>query len=217
MSKEIKICLPVYKIVYSIAFVLILSLVRGITYISEIGIAMEAPIALLTIVFCADTYLMEVQSKRREVFHLYDIKKKTGVMIKRLSVQITYLYCISMIGYGFFYFQKPIASDGNSSWAVFGVFLIAIIGTILFWGILSMTISNWTCNVWAGIGGTLFIWISLSSQAGERLLGKWNVFSFLFREIDKINDWSWMCGKILSLLSAAIMIAVIPFILKKRG
>ena len=43
MSKEIKIVLPVYKIMYSAAFFVILSLVRSITYTEEIGIAMEAP------------------------------------------------------------------------------------------------------------------------------------------------------------------------------
>ena len=65
--KEMKICLPVYKIIYSICFIVFLSLVRGISSIAEIGITMDAYIAVLAIVFCADTYWMEHSGKRWEV------------------------------------------------------------------------------------------------------------------------------------------------------
>lgn len=74
--KEMKICLPVYKIIYSICFIVFLSLVRGISSIAEIGITMDAYIAVLAIVFCADTYWMEHSGKRWEVFCLYSVKKK---------------------------------------------------------------------------------------------------------------------------------------------
>ena len=70
MRKEIKIALPIYKVLYSAAFFVILSLVRTVVYADEIGIAMEAPASALAAVFCADTYLMEIHSRRREVFAL---------------------------------------------------------------------------------------------------------------------------------------------------
>ena len=216
--KEIKICLPTYKLFYSIAFVLILSLVRGISRVSEIGIAMEAPIAFLSIGFCADTYLLEVHEKRRDVFQMYRLKKRTTTMFRRLTIQMVYLIGISLVGYGAFYVQKPImALDAASPVKLFGTFLIAIIGTTLFWGTFSMTISNLYRNLWAGIGSSLLIWIGCNSRVGDHLLGKWNVFSFALRDVDKINDWSWMCGKAVSFFVTVIMIAVIPMILKKRG
>ena len=37
MKKEMKIILPVYKMVYAFAFVVILSLIRGVVFTNEIG------------------------------------------------------------------------------------------------------------------------------------------------------------------------------------
>ena len=58
---EIKIALPFYKIAYAVFFIVILSLVRGVTFSYEIGIALEAPMAILAASFCADTYTQEVR------------------------------------------------------------------------------------------------------------------------------------------------------------
>ena len=64
---EMKICLTLYKVLYSLAFVVILSLIRGVTHTYEVGIACEAPLAILASVFCADTYVQEITSFRSEV------------------------------------------------------------------------------------------------------------------------------------------------------
>ena len=37
MKRELKICLPVYKIVYSLCYVVILSVIQGVAYVDEIG------------------------------------------------------------------------------------------------------------------------------------------------------------------------------------
>ena len=108
MKKEVKICMPYYKIAYSIAFVVILSAIQPVVYANEIGQAVERAVSLLAVVFCADTYLVEVQSKRSEVFCLYNLKKQAGVVYKRLFVQVAYLIGISLLAYGLFYWQKPV-------------------------------------------------------------------------------------------------------------
>ena len=100
MKKEVKICMPYYKIAYSIAFVVILSAIQPVVYANEIGQAVERAVSLLAVVFCADTYLVEVQSKRSEVFCLYNLKKQAGVVYKRLFVQVAYLIGISLLAYG---------------------------------------------------------------------------------------------------------------------
>ena len=87
MKKEVKICMPYYKIAYSIAFVVILSAIQPVVYANEIGQAVERAVSLLAVVFCADTYLVEVQSKRSEVFCLYNLKKQAGVVYKRLLAE----------------------------------------------------------------------------------------------------------------------------------
>ena len=62
MKKEMKIVLPFYKIAYAVSFVVILSLIRGVVFTNEIGLSIEAPFAILTAVFCADTYVQEITS-----------------------------------------------------------------------------------------------------------------------------------------------------------
>ena len=100
--------MPYYKIAYSIAFVVILSAIQPVVYANEIGGTVERAVSLLAVVFCADTYLVEVQSKRSEVFCLYNLKKQAGVVYKRLFVQVAYLIGISLLAYGLFYWQKPV-------------------------------------------------------------------------------------------------------------
>lgn len=76
MNREMKIMLPFYKVAYAVSFVVILSLIRGVTYTHEVGLAIEAPFAILTAVFCADTYVQEIRSKRFEVHRLYPLKNR---------------------------------------------------------------------------------------------------------------------------------------------
>lgn len=68
--------LPVYKMVYAFAFVVILSLIRGVVFTNEIGLSIEGPFAILIAVFCADTYVQEITSNRSEVQRLYQIKRE---------------------------------------------------------------------------------------------------------------------------------------------
>ena len=107
LKTELKNCLSLYKIFYSCAFILILCAIHPIIYYEEIGSAIQSPIAFLTIIFCSDTYLMEVKSKRADVFHLYDQKKQLKVISQRVGVQILYLLILSCVGYVLFFWQKP--------------------------------------------------------------------------------------------------------------
>ena len=87
LKKEVKICMPYYKIAYSIAFVVILSAIQPVVYANEIGQAVERAVSLLAVVFCADTYLVEVQSKRSEVCMgmLYRGRKPCKRIRKKIS------------------------------------------------------------------------------------------------------------------------------------
>lgn len=217
MRKEMKICLPVYKIVYSLAFIVILCFIRGISYTEEIG-AMEEQVALLAVVFCADTYLIEVQSGRSDILKLCGLKKRTFAVFRRLLIQMLYLLGISAIGYLLFHWQSPvILTKDYSGKELFVMFLAAAAGTILFWSLLSVIVSGLFRNIWAGIGSVLIFWLSLTSKAGNDLLGKWNVFSYANCAPKELGDWQWMCGKLVSLALAAVLAACLPIILKKKG
>ena len=137
LKTELKNCLSLYKIFYSCAFILILCAIHPIIYYEEIGSAIQSPIAFLTIIFCSDTYLMEVKSKRADVFHLYDQKKQLKVISQRVGVQILYLLILSCVGYVLFFWQKPgSVNEGISGIQIFLLYFIAMFGTNAFCNVL---------------------------------------------------------------------------------
>lgn len=223
MRKEIKICLPFYKIVYSVFFIFVLSLVRGVNFTFEIGIALEPPLAILAAVFCADTYVQEIMSKRSEVEKLCPMKNRIISIFRRVGVQEVYLLLLAAAGYGMFYIiQRPVVFYGLQSETgdevhQFFVYIAAVTAALLFWGLLSLVLSCLFRNIWAGIGGCLVLWIVTDSQLGENILGKWNLFSYSFRNAEDSQDMGWICGKMICAAFCIIMIVLLPKIIEKRG
>ena len=219
MKKEMKIVLLVYKMVYAFAFVVILSLIRGVVFTNEIGLSIEAPFAILTAVFCADTYVQEITSKRSEVHRLYRIKKRIHSIMKRMMIQEVFLLLLAVLGYGlFFVFQKPITHPVTESELLqFISYFLAIAVTIFFWGILANTLSMLFHNMWMGIGSCLVIWVATNSTGGDKLFGAWNLFSYSFRDIENIADITWLYGKGLCICIGLILLLALPKIVRKRG
>ena len=223
MAKEIKIVLPFYKIVYAVCFIVILSLVRGVAFTDEVGIALEPPAAVLAAVFCADTYVQEITGRRSEIWRLYPMKNRMVSIYRRAAVQEIFLLVITAVGYGLFLlFQRPVSMYGilqgtENEAGMFLIFVIAVFVTIHFWGIFSLTFPSLFRNMWAGIGCSFFLWILTNSTAGEKYLGKWNLFSYTFRKVEDNTDFSWVCGKIVCILVSILMIIMLPKIIEKRG
>lgn len=189
MKQDLKISLPVYKIGYSLAFIVILSCVHSAVYVNEIGPAIDGKMAVLALVFCADTYLIERQSRRREVFRLYPIKNQYYAVLdeKRSGSFLFLLYC--------------------------GVVFI----TAFFWSVLSVTVCNLLQSVWSGMGILFLGWLFLVSKAGEKLLGVWNPFSYEFCEFSELTEWKWAAGKIITAVCAMLLLLLQKKILEKRG
>lgn len=219
MKKEIKIILPLYKIAYAVAFIIILGLIRRVTYTYEVGVAMEAPFAILTAVFCADTYVQEIISKRSEVHRLYPIKKRFFSIRNRIIIQEVFLIILAMLGYGlFFIFQNPdIHPTTKSEFTQFFIYFFAITVTAFFWGILVNTLSMMFRNMWMGIGSCLLIWVATNSSGADKFLGAWNVFSYSFRDIENATDITWLYGKGLCICIGLILLLALPKIVRKRG
>lgn len=223
ISTERKISLPAYKLAYAFCFVVILSLIRGISLSYEIGVAMEAPMAVLAMVFCADTYTQEITSKRSEVHRLYPLKRRIRSISMRMIAQEIVLFILSAIGYGmFFFFQNPqslykAGQSTESELQMFLLFLAAMVVTLWFWGMLSNFLSCLLRNMWAGIGCCFILWLTTNSTFGEQFLGNWNLFSYAFRNITDSQDFRWLYGKALCLLLCVLMAFLLPKVIKKRG
>ena len=225
LKHEIKISLPFYKIAFAIFFIVILSLVRGVVYTFEIGIALEAPMAILAASFCADTYTQEIISRRSEVQRLCPMKKRMYCIYRRIVIQEIFLLAAAVIGYGLFLlFQNPrtIVVEQNVTGNAmeirsFLIYFAAIAVTLCFWGMLSNLLSCLFRNMWMGIGGCLILWLMTNSSYGDRYLGAWNLFSYTFRDVENSRDFSWVCGKVVCICIGMIVVAVLPKIIEKRG
>lgn len=222
MVQELKISLPIYKIAYAAFFTVILSIVRGVTFTYEIGMALEAPMAMLAAVFFADTYTQEIVSKRWQLQRLYPMKKRVCSIARRMLIQQLFLWALAMIGYGlFFVFQSPISFDmaQNSLGEELKQFLVysgAVFITLAFWGMLSNTIACIWRHMWFGIGGCLILWLAANSSMGVRLKG-WNLFSYSFRNVENSGDFTWMWGKMICICACVILATTLPGLLKERG
>ena len=223
MMREMKISLTFQKQAYAVFFALVLSLVRGVSYSNEIGIALEAPMAILAFTFCADTYTQEIVSRRSEIWRLCPEKKRIYFIYRRIVIQGIFLLTVAAVSYGlFFLFQDPITygirQDGlESEICQFFVYLAAVAVTIGFWGILSNLISCLFRNMWVGIGGCLVLWTITNSILGDRIFGAWNLFSYSFRNLEDSSDFSWIYGKAVCICIGIAALAALPEIIRRRG
>ncbi len=223
MMKEVKISLPFYKTASALLFIVILSLIRGVSVSYEIGAAMEPAMAILTTAFCADTYVQEITGRRSEVWRLYPMKDKLCAIGTRLLLQQGFLLLLAAAGYYlFFLFQRPrlfslMQPEAGSEIRQFMIFLGAMAVTIAFWSVLSNTIACIFRSLWFGIGGSLLLWLMANSSFAKKLLGPRNVFSYAYRNIADASGFGWLAGKGICIALCAVMLLLLPTLLKKRG
>lgn len=218
---EAKISFPIYKVIYSVFFTVILSIIRGVSFTNEIGGTLEPQMGILAAVFCADIYVQEVDSGRWEINRLYPMKNRMGGIWRRMAVQETYLFLLGLAGYGLIYLlQNPIPywqGEWGKEILLFLIYIPAMAGTIIFWGMLSNVVACIFRNMWAGAGISLVLWIAVNSTYGDRIMGIWNPFSYTFRDIEDIGNLSWILGKILWLFGTILLGVVLKRLIKKRG
>lgn len=217
MKYDAKICLPAYKICYACLYLILLSLVTGVAYQEEIGAVLDTNVSLLVMVLCAETYCMEWSGRRGEIFVLYESRRKSLMVCKRLLIQTVFLWLLACGGYFCFFWQRPIDRGVVPFFGLYGSYVIAVTVTILFWSLLSMTISNLAGNQWVGIGACIMLWLAMTSKAGQEFLGDFSIFAYGSQSLNEFGrEWRWLAGKAVGLLAAVIMIALIPLILKKK-
>lgn len=218
---EAKISFPIYKVIYSVFFTVILSIIRGVSFTNEIGGTLEPQMGILAAVFCADIYVQEVASGRWEINRLYPMKNRMGGIWRRIAVQETYLFLLGLAGYGLIYLlQNPIPywqGEWGKEILLFLIYIPAMAGTIIFWGMLSNVVACIFRNMWAGAGISLVLWIAVNSTYGDRIMGIWSPFSYTFRDIEDIGNLSWILGKILWLFGTILLGVVLKRLIKKRG
>ena len=150
------------------------------------------------------------------------MKNKLDAIFLRLELQEGFLLILSVAGYGmFFLFQKPRSlyftteAAGNEV-QLFLMYMAAMAVTLHFWGILSHTISCLFRNMWAGIGCCMVLWVMTFSVLGDRIFGKWNLFSYTFRNVEDSGDLGWLSGKLLCVGLCIVMSVMLRYLLKRQ-
>lgn len=217
MKNEIKIMLPFYKIIYPFLFLIFLAIFRGIADTREIGVTLDPMLAALSVVFMADTYLIENRGQRWEIFALYALDKKKTMVYKRIFVQFLYLFLLAAFGYFLFLAQNPSKGVWETEAKMYLEYLFSVSITILFWGNMAIIGANFFQNIWCGIGISLIIWLILNSTFGADVFGKYNIFSYVFRNYEHGTGADWVPGKIIGFILVIFMVfGLLPQSIKKR-
>lgn len=204
MRHNIKIALTGVKVCYSVSFMIILALIRGVSYPEEIGMAMDANVALLAIIFCSDVYYQEISDNRWEVFNLLPRRNRFQTICQRLLLQVIYLGILSGLNYWVFYVHF-ITHRSEVNMLPYLTAVLACSASILFFGTLSFTLVNVFKNLWGGIGGTFLIWITLNSTIGKRIPDCINVFAYgNSQDLEVRTDW--ITGKLVAVIASIILI-----------
>lgn len=216
MKQDIKISLKCYKIVYSVTFMVLLALVRGVSSVREIGITLEMLIPPLAIVFCADTSYQETADGRWEVFRLYPQGKQRCVIYRRLACEVLFLVLMAAFGYGLFLlFQRPVTHGGNA-WLMFWESMAASGVGILFFGCLSEWLVSRLNSLWGGIGICVILWQVLISSFSQKLPAALQLLGYSDNggQGDSIR---WVWGKLTALILAALLMLFHTKIGKGKG
>ena len=215
MKYNIKIGITPAKFCYSCCFVILLALIRGVSTSDEIGGALDANVALLSLIFCSDTYYQEIMADRWEVFYLLPVKSKFLTICQRLFVQISFIILLISLGYWIFFIQGSTMNINDNVLYNYLIALLACSASVVFFGVLSVTFVNLFRNLWAGIGCTLAIWITLNSTLGKKLPDYINVFAY-GGGAEKTSI-EWVFGKLTAILISVLLILLNRKLIIRQG
>lgn len=140
MKYELKIALPMYKIIYSMLFMVIIILVRPIMSYNEIVSVLESSVALLAGVFMADIYYMEYMNERISTYSLFPIKQKRGSILKRAFISQLYLIVLVAVFYwGFVLVYHPTNYSGVPVISLYASCVGACAASMFFMGTFCFT------------------------------------------------------------------------------
>lgn len=181
MKYNLKIALPIYKILYSVAFMFVMALIRPTVTASEVLTVIEPNICFLSVVFIADIYYCEFRENRINVFYLYPDKIKYKCVVERFFIDYIYLIVLDIIFYWIYILFQQNSLISKEVFLGFGLNVMSCLMTILFFAALSLTMVNSFQNMWTGVGITLAVWFVFNTAIKDYLPDIVNIFAY---EID---------------------------------
>ncbi|MCB2358098.1 ABC transporter permease subunit [Clostridium estertheticum] len=174
----------------SVAFILLLFTIttmltenRGVT---EIGRSILGSIAWASVIVFSNIYSIEYSHKTMDNFYLTD-KNKLGIMARRIFINLCFIFIMVSI----VFFIDLFLTDKSHGNVIGTIILMSYFKTIitcmscsLFFGVCSMTISNFFCTGIGGIvGGFIINAIFLSTAVANR----YSIFNIYISNLFSIN------------------------------
>jgi hypothetical protein len=174
----IKTALPIGKIGYSLFFVLLLCLARGISYAKEIQIALDAPMALLCAALSADVYFQEVTGERFETFCLLPCRRRRKTLYERMFATQLYATLLLFLGFVLYLIHRPSIYGGEALGSILVQLLLQCVPNCMFFGALAFFIVQLCQSLWMGLSLTLVFWVILNSPLMHYLPDACALFSY---------------------------------------
>lgn len=207
MKYNCKISLPIYKIAYSIIYIIALVFLKQIAFIEDIGPVLDIFMPFLAIIFSADIYYQEVSNNRAEIMQLVPDKKWFNTMCQRLLISILFITILAIASYWLYYGYQPRTLSGKSDFLIFLFALLAIFCSITFFSILSFTVVNVSKNILVGMGISIVVWMVLSSSIKEQIPDMINIFAYCkdSRNYSELGG-EWIVGGIIYVMFSIILL-----------
>lgn len=158
---------------------------------------------------------MDQSGQRWEIFLLKPLSGRICTIYRRWLIQVLYLYVLFLVWYFVFFWQNPYPIRERPLETEYGYYAVALLGTILFWSLLTVVISNAAKSQWIGIGVSAVVWIITNSKTGEALFGRYNLFAYSASHPVKGKTADWIFGTMIQIAIAALFVLLIPWIEKR--
>ncbi|MBU3183440.1 ABC transporter permease [Clostridium estertheticum] len=173
----------------SIAFILLLSTITTMltanTGITEIGTSILGTIAWASVIIFANIYSVEYSHKTMDNFYLTN-RNKLGIMARRIFINLCFIFVMVSIVFFIDVFLTDKSGNVIGTIILMSYFktIITCISCSLFFGVCSMTISNFFCTGIGGIvGGFLINAIFLSTAVANR----YSIFNIYISNLSYTN------------------------------
>ncbi|MBU3215213.1 ABC transporter permease subunit [Clostridium estertheticum] len=174
----------------SIAFILLLSTITTMltvnTGVTEIGTSILGTIAWASVIIFANIYSVEYSHKTMDNFYLTN-RNKLGIMARRIFINLCFIFVMVSI----VFFIDLFLTDKSHGNVIGTIILMSYFKTIItcmscsiFFGVCSMTISNFLCTGIGGIvGGFLINAIFLSTA----VVNRYSIFNIYISNLSYTN------------------------------
>lgn len=205
MRTSIKLSLPIYMILISVVYVLVLVFINQEFIVQNIGCDLDVKFSLLTIFIFSNTIYLEKMLNNKETFYLLSDKCKQREFRIRFFVKYAFMIILFILAYTLILCKNPnhIYMDISAEY-LFLQSLYCVCCSIFLWGNLICYSIEKLGNMWYGMIVSVVVWYLMNTKLIEKIPIYLNVFSYSMTDKNGGLISGWEYGKIFALFIGMI-------------